>query len=423
MTKLYLYDDAVARTFEPFSLTRPVGELRAGAELIRRRWERQLQLEGAGFIGAPYLAEFEEEGAPGAVADDTELAAGSVIANTRCVPSLAEPHGAVGGARAWMCDGRLAAVRIEQSLPAAALRDGRMSLDDLAQRNHVGEAASGRQDVPITPSSGAGIAPMTGRWMEALWDAVASLPDQLAEDIPALAAGLTIHNPADALVVGDHPVYCERGAMLEPWVMLDATAGSILIRNGSTVSAFTRLSGPCYIGEHAMILGDRITSSSIGDHSKIRGEVNHSIVLAYSNKAHSGFLGHSYLGRWVNLGAGTTTSNMKNTYGQVQLRTRDGSLETGQQFLGTFFGDHVKTGIGTMLTTGTILGAGANVFGTEQPPKLVPPFAWGEREPYGRYDLDRFLGVAERMMARRNVELTERSRRCLRSAYERAMAD
>jgi hypothetical protein len=119
----------------------------------------------------------------------------------------------------------------------------------------------------------------------------------------------------------------------------------------------------------------------------------------------------------VNLGAGTTTSNLKNTYGTVQLWTPDGVRDTGQQFLGTLFGDHAKTGIGTMLTTGSVLGAGANVYGAALHPKYVAPFSWGDHEPYDTFAADKFVAVAERMMRRRDVPLSERQRQHLRRVH------
>jgi hypothetical protein len=146
----------------------------------------------------------------------------------------------------------------------------------------------------------------------------------------------------------------------------------------------------------------------------VRGEISNSVMLGFSNKGHTGFVGHSYLGRWVNLGAGTTTSNLKNTYGSVQLSTPAGMRETGAQFLGTLFGDHVKTGIGTMLTTGTILGAGANVYGESVSSKYVAPFAWGTDETY---EIAKFIDVARRMMSRRHVELSEAGERMLEDVY------
>jgi len=165
-----------------------------------------------------------------------------------------------------------------------------------------------------------------------------------------------------------------------------------------------------------VVLSSRL---SIGDNCKVRGELSTSIVLGHSNKGHTGFVGHSYLGRWVNLGALTTTSNLKNTYGTIQLWTPSGVRSTGQQFLGTLFGDHAKTGIGTMLSTGTVIGTGANIFGANVPPTAVPPFAWGDGEPYDTYDVTRFLVVAERVMSRRQVELGAKARKQLAEAHKR----
>jgi UDP-N-acetylglucosamine diphosphorylase / glucose-1-phosphate thymidylyltransferase / UDP-N-acetylgalactosamine diphosphorylase / glucosamine-1-phosphate N-acetyltransferase / galactosamine-1-phosphate N-acetyltransferase len=218
-------------------------------------------------------------------------------------------------------------------------------------------------------------------------------------------------------VLGEHPV-AAGGADIEPHVVLDATDGPIFILPGAHVQAFTRVSGPCFIGQDVTILGGDIRACSIGHVSKIRGEISGSIVLGYSNKGHEGFVGNSYLGEWVNLGAGTTTSNLKNTYGPVALWTPTGVRATGMQFLGTLFGDHAKTGIGTMLTTGTVLGAGANVFGTQMPPKAVAPFSWGEGEPYDLYKIDKFLESAAKMMARRKVTLTDGMRKQLTAAFD-----
>ncbi|MFI5240056.1 MAG: glucose-1-phosphate thymidylyltransferase, partial [Gemmatimonadales bacterium] len=261
--------------------------------------------------------------------------------------------------------------------------------------------------------------PLAGRWLTAIWDFIGQLSAQLADDINAIVRSLdTIIEPG--VTLGTHTVAVEHGASIEPYVVFDATAGPILVRSGATVLAFTRLVGPCFIGNDAVIVGDRVANCSIGEKSKIRGEISSSIVLGHSNKGHTGFVGHSYLGRWVNLGAGTTTSNLKNTYGTVQLWTPNGMADTRLQFIGTMFGDHVKTGIGTMLNTGTVLGTGANIFGGSLHPKHVIPFAWGDAEPYAQYKLDKFLAVAERMMQRRGVAITAGLRRHLSRAYARS---
>jgi UDP-N-acetylglucosamine diphosphorylase / glucose-1-phosphate thymidylyltransferase / UDP-N-acetylgalactosamine diphosphorylase / glucosamine-1-phosphate N-acetyltransferase / galactosamine-1-phosphate N-acetyltransferase len=217
-------------------------------------------------------------------------------------------------------------------------------------------------------------------------------------------------------------MYVEPGAVVEPSVCFDTTAGPILLRATSHVHAFTRLVGPLYVGAHSVITTDRIAASSIGDTCKVHGELSNSIFIGHSNKGHDGFVGHSMLGRWVNLGAGTITSNLKNTYGTVQLWTPSGVRETAMQFFGTLFGDHAKTGIGLRLTTGCVIGAGANVYGATMPPKAVAPFSWGEAGSFEPYQMDKFLDVAERMMARRQVPLEEGTRTQLRAAFERRWA-
>jgi UDP-N-acetylglucosamine diphosphorylase/glucosamine-1-phosphate N-acetyltransferase len=303
-------------------------------------------------------------------------------------------------------------------MPADHFADGARPLDDLGR-------------------SGVETAMLEGWWLDDVWDFVRLLPEQLADDLtlyekPAfggVVAGSRVGPPPEhSIVIGEHPVLIAsdrtqagevvvKGAVIEPHVVFDATLGAIHVGAGTTVHAFTRLVGPCYIGRHATILGDRIAACSIGDHCKVRGEMSNTIMVGHANKGHDGFVGHSYMGRWVNLGAGTITSNLKNTYGAVNLWTPRGMRDTGMQFLGTMFGDHAKTGIGTCLTTGTVLGAGANVYGAQTPPKAVPPFAWGSAPPYDVYRLDKFLEVAERVMARRQVRLSDRARQQLAASH------
>jgi UDP-N-acetylglucosamine diphosphorylase/glucosamine-1-phosphate N-acetyltransferase len=397
LTALFLYDDATARGFEPFALTRPVSELRAGAELIRVRWAIVSGRTAAGFLGAAQLVDFDESGAPRAVADDAVIPAGAIIANSRCVvslgASLSDAHDS------WTCDGQTCAVRLARPLNASTLLDGSASLSDVATGSNAGV--------------------VEGRWLTAVWDFISQLSEQLTEDITRIAE--TVKSTADTVVaLGSHGVMIESGAAIEPYVIFDATAGPILVRSGATISAFTRLVGPCFIGHDTSIVGDRVANCSIGEKCKVRGEISSCVVLGHSNKGHTGFVGHSYLGRWVNLGAGTTTSNLKNTYGTVQLWTPGGLTDTRQQFLGTMFGDHVKTGIGTMLTTGTVLGAGANIYGAAAHPKFVAPFAWGDGEPYSQFQVEKFIDVAARMMQRRGVSMGESQRRHLARTHARA---
>lgn len=393
MNAFYLYDDERARAFEPFALTRPVGELRAGAELIRRRWSIALGAECAGFVGAPHLAEFEEPDAPPAVVEGV-LAAGSVVVNARFAPALA----ATASADLWRCGERIAAVRLLAPHPVATFADGRLDL--------------GSMSMPT-----ARLMDVRGWWLDNVWDLVGYLPAMLADDIPALARSISRGPPSAATILGSHDIVLEDGAHVEPLVVLDATAGPILVRRGATVAAFTRLTGPCVIGIDSQVAGGKVGTVSIGERCRVNGELSTSIFIGHANKGHDGFVGHSILGRWVNLGASTVTSNLKNTYGTVQLWTPGGLRDTGLQFLGTLFGDHAKTAIATRLTTGSVIGAGANVVMAGMAPKFVPPFAWGEADG-AVYDMDKFCVVAERAMARRGVTLSAGGRRHLQRAFE-----
>ena len=394
MSAVYLYDDACARTFQPFALTRPAGEMRAGALLVRERWSRALGAPVVGHLTSPHLAGFEEpDAAP--VVTGSVVPAGSWIANARYFPSLTR----LPQENVLLTDDAVVAVRVASDVPVARFGDGKLELASLMPAAGVKRLED-------------------GWWAHEVWDYVRHLVPMLMHDLPVLGASMSTELPSSAMRVGTHPVFVDEDAVIEPAVCFDTTGGPIVLRSGSTVQSFTRLIGPLYVGHGSTLTTDRIGASSIGDTCKVHGEVSNVIFIGHANKGHDGFVGHSILGRWVNLGAGTITSNLKNTYGTVQLWTPDGVRETGLQFLGTLFGDHAKTGIGLRLTTGTVLGAGANVYGSEMPPKAVAPFAWGEASGFSDYRVDKFLEVAERMMGRRHVTLSDAMRRQLRAAYD-----
>lgn len=389
-----LYEDAAGRALEPFALLRPVTEMRAGAVLIRERWAAIVNGPVAGRVGARHLVSFDEPGTPPTASG--LLGAGLVVANARFAPAL---DVALADADTWTADGQVVAVRLSAPLDVERLADGTLKLESLAARN--GRAT-----------------PVRGWWIDRAWDFVRHLGAMLAADIPYLGASLHTRHPAtmaDVRVIGAHEVFIENGATIEPFVVLDAEAGPVLVRRGAIVQAFTRLRGPCAIGEATTIHGGRIANASIGDHCRVHGEVNTTLFFGHTNKAHDGFMGHSVIGRWANVGAGTTTSNLKNSYGTVQMWTPGGVEDSGLQFLGSLIGDHVKLAIGTLLNTGTLVGAGANVF-TQPAPRVIPPFSWGGG-PEASFALDKFLQVIERVMARRGERLDDGARAALVAAY------
>ena len=221
--------------------------------------------------------------------------------------------------------------------------------------------------------------------------------------------------PPGVFVLGAYPVTAAPGVRLDPQVVLDARKGPIHLAAGVEVQALTRLEGPAWIGPRTRLQGGIFSSLSTGPVCRLRGEIEASVINGWCNKAHDGYLGHAVLGRWVNLGALTTNSDLKNTYGTVRVPVSPSeTLDTGMIKIGVLLGDHVKTGIGTLLNTGTVVGTGSTLFaGGGLPPRWVPPFSWGAGATLTPYRLEAFLEVAERAMSRRDVVLEEEERRAL----------
>ncbi len=399
-----LYDDAVARAAEPFALTRPFGELRVGAALVRERWERVLGARAVGFVGAPHLAAFGEFGSPAAATG--VLKAGTLVVNSRCAPNLTGRVGAPAAGGAIRCVGAIAAVALARDVDVTELEGGRVALDELAS---LRVAARGEADLAVT-----------GWWLDAAWDLVRLLPEILAADAAALAATIPDEPPAHVDVLGEHRFAVSRGAYVEPQVVVDTTGGDVVVMEGARIGAFARLAGPIVIGAHTLVAGGRYSCVAVGEQSRVCGEMTVVSVQGHANKGHDGFIGHSVIGRWANLGAGTLTSNLKNSYGLVRVSDSQGEHDTGMQFLGSLIGDHVKLAIGTRLNTGTIIGAGSNLFGDSAPPKYVEPFSWGEGGKYDTYELEKFLTVAALVMQRRSVVLTPALRATLAAAWTAA---
>lgn len=215
-------------------------------------------------------------------------------------------------------------------------------------------------------------------------------------------------------------IFIEEGVEIRAAV-LNASKGPIFIDKYAEIQENSVIIGPCYIGEHAVVnIGAKIRAeTTIGPYCKVGGEISNSILLGYSNKAHDGFLGNSYIGEWCNLGADTNTSNLKNNYSSVQIFSEylEKNIDTGTQFCGTFMGDHSKTGINTMLNTGSVVGVCANIFGGNFPPKHIPSFAWGGSEEFETFQLEKAFEVAEKMMKRRNITLTEVDKKILTHVF------
>ncbi len=212
------------------------------------------------------------------------------------------------------------------------------------------------------------------------------------------------------------------GARIKPGAVLDAESGPIRIAENALIQPNAVLEGPCYVGPNSIIRpGCALReATSIGPVCKIGGEIEASIVHGYSNKQHDGFLGHSYVGQWVNLGADTVTSDLKNTYGTIRVFINGVGVETGQHFVGSIIGDHSKTGIGTILPTGGVVGIAANVFTSGSVPKFVPSFAWLTSAGLTNYRVDKAVHIAHVVTARRDLEFSRFEEHLFQSVAERS---
>lgn len=269
-------------------------------------------------------------------------------------------------------------MRRENFYPLTLLRD-------------VGELRCGARTVADHPE----------RKLEYLWDLIVNLKFDLETDLADQGSRLAGQIHPSAVLINKEKMIIEEGVEVQAGAVLDASRGPIYLAKNTVVKAQAFLSGPL----------------SIGPECRIGGEVSHSIFHGYSNKAHYGFIGHSYVGEWVNLGAGTTNSNLKNTYGTVKINLNGKTVDSGQQFLGCFIGDYAKLGIGTLIPTGGVIGVGAQLFGGGLIPKKVPDFAWGDQ---GKIALEKFLAIARAMADRRNQSLSEKEVAVLSEVWRRS---
>jgi UDP-N-acetylglucosamine diphosphorylase/glucosamine-1-phosphate N-acetyltransferase len=386
VTTLYLLEpEAPGAAWAPFAGVRPIAELRAGIWRIRERWEAAAGEDATALLG-DHAAGFSESGEPS-------------------VRSSASVEGPALVAASWFAP---TGVPIT---PAPNIRRLTHSAETVGWLIPSGEHWTRAHD------QGPALE-IEGVRLRGTYDLLTALEELLTADCADFLAAPHGGVPEGCVILGDPTHLIVLGATVEPGVVFDLRQGAVVVDQGAEVRHGSRLEGPVYVGPGTRILGGFVRGSVFGPECRVRGEISTSVFLGFANKSHEGFVGHSVIGHWVNLGAGTTTSNLKNTYGPVRLEIAGERLETGRLNVGSLIGDHAKTAIGTMLGTGTVISAGANVFGPPTAPKYVAPFAWG-CSGSERMTEDGFLRVAERVMARRNVAFSPDRRESLRLTYQR----
>jgi len=251
---------------------------------------------------------------------------------------------------------------------------------------------------------------VTARRIENIWQILAENGEIIASDFEIVDKGglLLSKISTHTVLTNEKDIYIGKHSIISPLVHIDASKGPVYIGRGVEIKSNVLIEGPAFIDNGAKIYPGYIReNTSIGENCRIGGEVEGSVFLANTNKYHAGFIGHSYVGEWVNFGAMTTTSDLKNNYKEIALNFGGTEYHTGTKYLGSLVGDHCKFGIGTMINTGTIFGVGVNIVGSSfKIPKTVAPYSWivdGQRDSFL---FDKFIETAKVVTSRRNKELS-----------------
>lgn len=378
-----LYDGSVRTALLPFTFTRPVADIRVGILTIREKWEKFL-----GTTTTTVTEEYLSEKFPMVELDENIMINASYCPNEVLVEmiSFLKPFQAI--------------VKDEEVIAFYTTSDQEeVHFEDY-------EWIEYEEDVLRIENS---------------WDIFQKNDQAIREDFLLLTEDRVSQPiPSTVQVLGRENIFIEEGAVLN-FCTLNATTGPIYIGIDAEIMEGSVIRGPFALGEHAQVkLGTKIYgATTVGPHCRVGGEVNNSVLFAYSNKGHDGFLGNAVLGEWCNIGADSNNSNLKNNYESVKLWDYETErfVNTGLQFCGLMMGDHSKCGINTMFNTGTVVGVSANIFGAGFPRNYIPNFTWGGAQGTQVYLPKKAFETAKIVMARRNVEFTSQEEAILTHVF------
>ncbi|MBA9074498.1 UDP-N-acetylglucosamine diphosphorylase/glucosamine-1-phosphate N-acetyltransferase [Flavobacterium gossypii] len=379
-----LFDGTVRNALLPFTFTRPVADIRVGILTIREKWEKYL-----GYTTTSLTEEYLMEKFPMVEMEENIMINASFLPNevlAEMVKSLEKNQAIFKG----------------EEVIAFFSEDSQEEVDfdnyEIIEYN----------DDCLT--------------IEHTWDIFKKNDTAIREDFELLTEDRVSQPiPKSVNVISPENIFIEEGAKLE-FVTLNASTGPIYIGKNSEIMEGSVIRGPFALCEGAQVkLASKVYgATTVGPFSRIGGEVSNSVLFAYSNKGHDGFLGNSVLGEWCNIGADSNNSNLKNNYEEVKLWSyeTEGFARTGLQFCGLMMGDHSKCGINTMFNTGTVVGVSANIFGSGFPRNFVPSFSWGGASGFTTYITKKAFETAKIVMSRRNVEFDEKEAKILEHVFE-----
>lgn len=386
---LVVFDDKQHKSFYPIAQTRSVGDLRCGILKLRQRLEYIFADGDSGLVIEDRLVDLYRERHPDWIVNNPP-AGDKLYINSRLIIS----------------DEAITAIKALTPNQALLKHETILALRTSEYLNWGFQLPSGTERIQSTLPMYEHIAQLihdNGRMITWDFEHIFYDEDNFFETEP----GVSVLHP--------YNVWIAEGVDLAPNVVLDASEGPIVIDEGAKVMAGAVLCGPLYVGKKSLIkIAAKIYgSTSIGPVCKVGGEVEGSIFQAYSNKQHDGFLGHAYIGEWVNLGADTNNSDLKNTYKNVQYYNYQtlGKIDSGSKFMGSVIGDHSKTGINTSLNTGLVIGCACNIYGSGLFTGFIPDYSWGEAQALTKYRFQDFCDTAAIVKNRRNLELSSSERR------------
>jgi UDP-N-acetylglucosamine diphosphorylase/glucosamine-1-phosphate N-acetyltransferase len=385
---LVIFEGNQWRTFAPLALSRPVFMLATGMATLL---EKQIRYCNPSRLTLWVRPELEE------------------ACRSRIVPRLKVPtevNRPLDDEPALIISGRTLHFRKADipSEPAALIDDGGVvrkawvKMPGLSPADAMDRTAKWRSIADLPPLNA------QTRLVEHLWDLIHWNEESLIEDFAHTRDSGTA-KPAGAYhMIEDQQVWLGDAVRPGPGAVLDASLGPVTIDHHASIGANAVIQGPCYIGPHVQIkpLTQIRAGTSIGAMCKVGGEVSASILFGYSNKAHDGFLGDSYVGKWVNIGAATTVSNLKNTYGEIALHAPGGAVKTGRRFLGALIGDHAKLAIGTRLKAGSYVGFASMVAVSSIAPGFIPSFRFLTDGGDAPYRFEKAIEVMKAVFGRRD---------------------
>jgi len=420
--KLIIFEDAKYENLYPLTYMRPSFELRCGATSLGEKIAHAVGADSSAAFVRDWLGEAYAQKTDAPVNDPAQLEGDVMFVNGRLLVDGKCDLKSLGPDEALKTGETLVAANVTADTLAAAKAESRDALPQDA------DASLGPLEAVL-----AALAPrLSAKETEATlidfpWLLIHHNAAMIESDFKRLyTPAINAEIPALSCTLGSEHIYVAPTARIHPMVVLDATDGPIIIEEDVTIFPHTRVEGPSYIGPECRLVGGKIREAcSFGPVCRVGGEVECVIMQGYSNKYHDGFLGHSYICEWVNIGGATTNSDLKNDYTTVSVYFKGELTDTGEQFLGSMIGDHTKTSIGTLLNTGTVVGMMSNlVFSGQLMPKEVPSFCWMlNGRPTRGMGLTAMLRTARAAMRRRNKEMSDAEEKLVRHLHGMLKAD